>query len=214
MSELKRLARVRSSELLFQKLEAAKLGTAELEEFFIGVGRNKKGGINRIGHECKEVALASLLKDKRRDLNKENRHCELLYHRSKEAFRSVSDSESKFRKEMVRIREECTEYRTEIDKKNLRKYEHLKKKYRGELILGLDPSLTRYGDLPIFTSLGVDDNFDDVHEQHDDKYDEEKHKNPKKSNNTKQKQKPTKEGGWGSKYPTFKPHKKKKKKKW
>ena len=74
MSELKRLARVRSSGLLFQKLEAAKLGTAELEEFFIGVGQNKKGGINRIGHECKEVALASLLKDKRRDLHKENRH--------------------------------------------------------------------------------------------------------------------------------------------
>ena len=121
-SEARRLARVKSSEQMFQKLDATKLGTAELEEFFLGVGLNTKGGSNRIGQECKEVALASLLKDKRRDLHKEMRHCELKYHRSKEAFRSVSECESRFRTEMASIRTECKAYRMEVDRKNGRKY--------------------------------------------------------------------------------------------
>ena len=34
-SEARRLARVRSSERMFLKLDATKLGTAELEEFFL-----------------------------------------------------------------------------------------------------------------------------------------------------------------------------------
>ena len=64
-SEARRLARVRSSEKMFQKLDSTKLGTAELEKFFLGLGQNKKGGSSKIGQGCKKVALASILKDKK-----------------------------------------------------------------------------------------------------------------------------------------------------
>ena len=115
--------------------------------------------------------MASILKDKRSDLHKEPRHCELKYHRSKEVFRSVMDCESKFRKEMASIRNECKAYRTEVDRTNDRKYEHLKKKYRGEVILDLDPTLTRYSDLQIFARMKTQEKEDEVeivYEQDDD----------------------------------------------
>ena len=114
----KKLARYRSTEVLFLKLDQAKLGTTDLEEFFLGFGAKKRGGANTMGQQCREVVLTNLLRDRLRDVRGELRRAGYLYHKYKEEWRGVMESESMFRREMATIKEELKVVRREADEKN------------------------------------------------------------------------------------------------
>ena len=151
VSCLEKLARVRSNVKTFEKLEANKLGTAEVEEFFLSLGYKRKGGGFTLGRMTREKTVEIVLKDKIKDMKKEESKANFMYHKRKEELRGLIGSEGHYRRTLQHLKESCEEYRKEVEEKNDRKLKHLKRKYRSEELEPLHQSLLKYKDIKIFS---------------------------------------------------------------